>query len=62
MKVKRAVSGGGPSPANAMCAGVFLFIPTTNSHSYTHLILALGIVREPTAWGFITSTHIFDEK
>ena len=25
------------------------------SHSYTHLILALGIVREPTVWGFITS-------
>ena len=24
-----------------------------NSHSYTHLILALGIVREPTVWGFI---------
>ena len=27
----------------------------SNSHSYTHLILALGIVREPTVWGFITS-------
>ena len=27
----------------------------SNSHSYTHLILALGIVREPTLWGFITS-------
>ena len=26
-----------------------------NSHSYTHLILALGIVREPTLWWFITS-------
>ena len=26
----------------------------SNSHSYTHLILALGIVREPTVWGFIT--------
>ena len=26
----------------------------TNSHSYTHLILALGIVREPTVWGVIT--------
>ena len=25
-----------------------------NSHSYTHLILALGIVREPTIWAFIT--------
>ena len=25
-----------------------------NSHSYTHLILALDIVREPTIWGFIT--------
>ena len=33
-----------------------------NSHSYTHLILALGIVREPTVWGFITSKYIFDEK
>ena len=28
----------------------------SNSHSYTHLILALGIVREPTLWGFITHT------
>ena len=27
------------------------------SHSYTHLILALGIVREPTVWGFITSKY-----
>jgi hypothetical protein len=27
----------------------------SNSHSYTHLILALGIVREPTVWDFITS-------
>ena len=26
----------------------------SNSHSYTHLILALGIVREPTVWVFIT--------
>ena len=24
-----------------------------NSHSYTHLILALGIVREPTVWGLL---------
>ena len=32
------------------------------SHRYTHLILALGIVREPTVWGFITSKYIFDEK
>ena len=29
----------------------------SNSHSYTHLILALGIVREPTAWVFITSKY-----
>ena len=29
----------------------------SNSHSYTHLILALGIVREPTVWVFITSTY-----
>ena len=29
----------------------------SNSHSYTHLILALGIVREPTVWGFITSKY-----
>ena len=29
----------------------------SNSHSYTHLILALGIVREPTIWGFITSQY-----
>ena len=25
----------------------------SNSHSYTHLILALGIVREPTVWGLL---------
>ena len=24
-------------------------------HSYTHLILALGIVRKPTVWGFMTT-------
>ena len=29
----------------------------SNSHSYTHLILALGIVRESTVWGFITSKY-----
>ena len=29
----------------------------SNSHSYTHLILALGIVREPTIWVFITSKY-----
>ena len=28
-----------------------------NHHSYTHLKLALGIVREPTVWGFITSQY-----
>ena len=28
-----------------------------NSHSYTHLILAMGIVREPTVWVFITSKY-----
>ena len=33
-----------------------------NPHSYIHLILALGIVREPTVWGFITSKYIFEEK
>ena len=27
----------------------------SNIHSYTHLILALGIVREPKVWVFITS-------
>ena len=26
-------------------------------HSYTHLILALGVVREPTVWGFNTSEY-----
>ena len=26
----------------------------SNYHTYTHLILALGIVRKPTIWGFIT--------
>ena len=25
----------------------------SNSNSYTHLILALGIVREPTVWGLL---------
>ena len=31
----------------------------SHSHSYTHLILALGIVREPTVWvlHFITSQY-----
>ena len=29
----------------------------SNSHSYTHLIIALGIVREPTLWWFITSKY-----
>ena len=29
----------------------------SNSHSYTHLILALGIVRKPTVWVFITSEY-----
>ena len=29
----------------------------SNYHSYTHLILGLGIVREPTVWGFITSKY-----
>ena len=24
----------------------------SNSHSYTHLVLALGIVRKPTVWGY----------
>ena len=28
-----------------------------NYHSYTHLILALGIVRAPTVWGFMTSKY-----
>ena len=29
----------------------------SNSHSYTNLILALGIVREPTLWGLMTSKY-----
>ena len=29
----------------------------SNFHSYTHLIPALGIVRKPTVWGFITSEY-----
>ena len=29
----------------------------SHSHTYTHLILALGIVREPTVWGFMTSKY-----
>ena len=28
-----------------------------NYRSYTHLMLALGIVSEPTVWGFITSKY-----
>ena len=28
-----------------------------NSHRYTHLILALGIIREHTVWGFMTSQY-----
>ena len=28
----------------------------------TKYLVALGIVREPTVWGFITSKYIFDEK
>ena len=28
-----------------------------SSHSYTHLILALGIVRKPKVWVFITSKY-----
>ena len=28
-----------------------------NYHSYTHLLLALSVVREPTVWGFITSKY-----
>ena len=30
---------------------------TSNLHTYTHLILALGIVREPTAWVFMIKTQ-----
>ena len=29
----------------------------SNSHTYTHLIVALGLVREPTLWGFIISKY-----
>ena len=29
----------------------------SNYHSYTHLIQALGIVRKPTVWVFITSKY-----
>ena len=28
-----------------------------NSHSYTHLIIVVGIVREPIVWVFITSKY-----
>ena len=28
-----------------------------NSHTYTHLIIALGIVRNPTIWGLITPKY-----
>ena len=44
--------GPGPPPLTAFLT----FISRKdNSHSYTQLILALGIVREPTVLGFITS-------
>ena len=29
----------------------------SNSHRYTHLILALGIVSKPTVWVFMTSEY-----
>ena len=29
----------------------------SNFHSYTHLIRALGIVRDPSVWVFITSQY-----
>ena len=29
----------------------------SNSHSYTHLKLALGIVRKPTVWVFMNSKY-----
>ena len=29
----------------------------SNSHGYTHLIQALGIVRKPTVWVFVTSEY-----
>ena len=29
----------------------------SKSHSYIHIILALGIVRKPTVWVFITSKY-----
>ena len=55
--IQEATSG--PPPLTVF----FTFISRIdNSHSYTHLILALGIVREPTVCGFITSKYIFDEK
>ena len=55
----KALSCTGPPPLTAFLT----FISRQSiSHSYTHLILALGIVREPTVWGFITSKNIFDEK
>ena len=34
----------------------------SNSHSYTHLILVLGIGREPTVWGFITSKYSYTNE
>ena len=32
-------------------------IYASDYHSYTRLILALGIVKEPTVWGFIFSQY-----
>ena len=56
---RRGLGTGGPRPLTPFR---FSFLVKDNSNSYTHLILALGIVREPTVWGFITTKYIFDEK
>ena len=52
----------GQDPLHSLGAFLTSFLVKDNSHSYTHLILALGIVREPTLWWFITSKYIFDDK
>ena len=47
----------GPSRTPPLTAFLAFISRQDNYHSYTHLIVALGIVREPTVWVFITSKY-----
>ena len=40
-------------PLHSLGAFLTFISRKDNSHSYTHLILALGIVREPTVWALL---------